>query len=1009
MVRCCYFGTAFFAGALSLVSQIATLRLAASQLSASSLTIALVLLSALGGLSVGSLVIGRVSDRNGAHRKLAFISLALAAAISILIAWIGDIALTWLRSQEMPLAAEVGCFVFVSIFPVNVLLGGIIPALTRAVTSTPKSKLYQSFSAIYALETVGAAVGSVLLTFTAIPFLGLKLSWMLAGVVALLWAMAALIFVRKEFAAVLETELAEQLVDGAGSVEKTPVDLNGNASLRYLLLVAALVCSCASLGMELIWQRYFVIVFGSDTHSYAIVATVFLAGISIGAAVASPVIRCFGASVKLYSNLILMFGALILGSVLVLKIGFRVESVRTLLGWLDSQPLVARLAAASSVLLLPTILIGIALPVLVSLWVGDRKTIGTNSGQLYGVVILGNILGIVLCAVWLIPAFGLQITAVILGVMCQIAGVLVFLVFGRAVQRSSGTRSILNRLWCVAVCFVGLGLAGYLMSSKFYPGIDQGVFKIIEHYEEAASHTVAVVQPEQDSLNKHLLIDGVTIGEMGQGVDEKQQMLAHLPFLIGDVERAKVLTIGLGTGILAGELTKNEQVESVTCVELSAAIIRAAEFFAGANHNVLANEKLDLRHGDGVRFLRSVNANANAETKFDVIVSDGKSRPGSAANIPFFSREYYELCARSLSDEGVFCQWVSIRCDREELESILVTFAGAFPFGHIAVASPDSVYLVGGRSPIQFSGERMNKHLAAGSTVALRSYDWVDADDFLAMYWIDQSVVGKTFGDAAVNTFDRPVLELFAWESFDYSVSQTVPQLDVVAELLGNDRDSLLNGMPLEKVGDAELQTEIQSGRSALRRLLESDRIILAAEEGWLDQAADEYKGALEHLPNLNRGAKIAGYYRELVAEAREEQVLNKEFSSLINLAEIGHARPDDELRMAQILELNNAHDRALDHYYRAVSLADGKLVYRLAFGEGCMRATKYSQAIRQLNTVIKGATEQVDSQQTLFRAKLLKGISLIKLGRTEEGQELVFGVLDEHPELEGLYREHVN
>ena len=170
---------------------------------------------------------------------------------------------------------------------------------------------------------------------------------------------------------------------------------------------------------------------------------------------------------------------------------------------------------------------------------------------------------------------------------------------------------------------------------------------------------------------KRLIIDGVTIGESGGGVDEKQQVLAHLPFLIGEAKplrSSKVLTIGLGTGILAGELAINEQVESLTCVEISSEVIKASEWFDEENRQVLDSAKFNLIHGDGVRYLR------NADQKFDVIVSDGKSRPGAASNLPFFSEEYYRLCSDSLSEDGVFVQWVSLRCDREELKTIPVSY-----------------------------------------------------------------------------------------------------------------------------------------------------------------------------------------------------------------------------------------------------------------------------------------------------------------------------------------------
>ena len=1000
MVRVQRAGIAFFSGALSLASQIVGLRLATQELSATSLTVAATLIAALLGQSVGALIFGRLADGVQHQDRLAIFGMATAALVTILTgAWGREIA-HWVRSCELPMFAEAGCFMLGTVFPVNLLLGGILPALTRAASGNQAVNVQQAFGSNYGFETVGAATGSLLTTFIAIAWIGISFSSYLVASGALGWALIALliIFAERGYAGINPRRTLNR------SITEPNVQPSNCRQIKYrwALLVAALMSSCASLGMELIWQRYFTIVFGSDTHSYAIVAAVFLAGVSMGSLVAAKLLRNCNASLRLYTALQLLVAISILGSLWIFKWVFHADSIVIVVRWLDASPILMRLLLAGSVMFIPALLIGAALPVLAKIWVGDRTTIGTSTGQLYSTVFVGNILGVILCAVWLIPTLGLQATAIVLATICLMVGISLFILLETVF--ASDARKRMRRISLTLACIAFAGIATRLLVSPFQPGVGDQEAWVVDWYSEKASQTVAVVRSTSDTNRKRLLIDGVTIGEAGGGVDEKQQILANLPFLIGDGNRPRVLTIGLGTGILASRLAAVEQVESVTCVELSPLVIQAAHFFSNANDNILADKKFSLVHGDGVRYLRS------ADDRYDVIVSDGKSRPGSATNIPFFSKEYYLLCAESITENGVFVQWVSARCDRGELESILATFAGSFEFGHVAVAGPDSVYLIGSRRPIYFQPELMGKHLDSPTASDLALYGWSDADDFLSLYWLDQNVVRKELANTPVNTLDHPVLERFAWDSFHYSVSRASPQLSFLNDLVHADSDSLVNNIALNDLADSELRTQLTAARIAGRELLESNQLVLSQDVDWLDRAAGHCRTALRYLPNLSRQCRVAELYRELADETDDQST---EFSALLNVAELRCELPDDEFRMARILSRNQSHDLALDHYDRAVRLSGGQPEYRLSFGEGLLRSEKNVQALRQfemvIDTIESAPKLASESELMLARTRLLQGVALIKIDRSEEGSELISNVLKSRPELQPILRSLIN
>ena len=148
-------GTAFFAGTLSLVSQIIGLRIVARELSASELTVASVLVCALCGLSLGALIAGRFADRkrskvslDGAGGEqndrgelargtlvLGNVLLAMASVAVLLLALMGRGLAGWLATSDGEVLQAL-CFLLVTVFPINVLLGGIVPVLTKAMATT---------------------------------------------------------------------------------------------------------------------------------------------------------------------------------------------------------------------------------------------------------------------------------------------------------------------------------------------------------------------------------------------------------------------------------------------------------------------------------------------------------------------------------------------------------------------------------------------------------------------------------------------------------------------------------------------------------------------------------------------------------------------------------------------------------------------------------------------------------------------------------------------------------
>ena len=973
----------FFTGSVSLISQLLAIRLAQQELSVAPLTIAAVLASALLGLAIGSFVQGRFVDRVADARRRAAWLLILAAALLAAMALLGRPCLQWLIKFQMPSWGESIAFAATTVVPINFLLGGVIPLLSGVAS---RSGWKNGFAWIYASETLGAAIGALAWAFYFVPQFGLlKSALLLAGattVVAAADLVASL--VKREPAAV---ESGSQNKDNSPEVQTDHA--TGNSYGRGALLLAAIVASVATPGMELIWQRYFAVVYGSDSHSYALVVAIFLLGVSIGSLIASALgLRRAGR--KLYGILLFCVGASIVGSVWLLYQGLQLEQFVNVLGWLDQHPMLARLSLTAAVLFLPAILAGVALPVLVRTWVANDPQPGRRTGEIFACVILGNVCGLFVVAIGVIPWLGLKGSALVLAVSCMLAGTILGGTSSSMVDRRRTWVDWFATTGLVGVFGVALLLVWQLQLIQQRVGQQSEDVAITEHYRETSNQIVAVVHAPNDSSRKQLLIDGVTIGESGGGAGEKQQVLAHLPFLIRNTEAARVLTIGLGSGLLAAELVDIPQVESVVCAELSEAVVEACTYFSTQNRNVLDHEKLSLIQGDGVRVLRL------AKDKFDLIVSDGKSRPGAASNQTFFSSDYYRLCAKSLTPEGVFVQWVSLRCDLRELETILATFAETFPHGYLALAAPDSIYLVGLNEPLALDRAVMQQHLDSVSAASLRDYRWKEPDDFLSMGWLNDDTAARLFEATPKNSFDRPVMDSFAWESFRHSIASKPPQTGTLVRLLGAEPESSM--------------AMVNDGREALKEMIEAESIVLAREKDWLDEATGHYKVALSHLPKLNRLGDVPRQFQILAQTARARTDLPGEFSALMNLIELNAASPEDQLFVGNVLMSYGNTDLALQHIYEATKRSGNLPRYRIALAELYIRIAKNGQAIRYLDLAI--ADDRIEQgeavqQKLKGKAKLLKGIAMQKLGQLLSGEALIRDVLESDPELQAVYNRY--
>src|SRR5947207_2517879 len=187
----------FGSGFCALVYQIGWFREFRLIFGASTAASAAVLAIFIGGLGVGSLLLGPRADRQ--PRPLLFYSnleatIAICAALSpLLLSLVRTVYIASGGSARLGMtAATIGRLALSALVLAvpTLAMGGTLPAAARAVTRA-RDMRRQDVASLYALNTIGAVAGSMIATFWLLELFGTRRTMWLAAGINLLVAVAA--------------------------------------------------------------------------------------------------------------------------------------------------------------------------------------------------------------------------------------------------------------------------------------------------------------------------------------------------------------------------------------------------------------------------------------------------------------------------------------------------------------------------------------------------------------------------------------------------------------------------------------------------------------------------------------------------------------------------------------------------------------------------------------------------------------------------------------------------
>lgn len=187
-----------------------------------------------------------------------------------------------------------------------------------------------------------------------------------------------------------------------------------SASSRFIVTALFFLSGFSALIYQTVWQRLLGLFGGSDTVSASLVVSAFLAGLGIGSLISG----LFADRLPRRQALLLFaFVEILIGAYAAVSIPiFHDVLLGTLIELSRSRALTFVVAFVA--LLIPTVLMGLSLPLLARALVSDMDKAAGRISVLYGINTLGAGVGALAAGLWLIGSFGYW-PAVIWGAVCN--------------------------------------------------------------------------------------------------------------------------------------------------------------------------------------------------------------------------------------------------------------------------------------------------------------------------------------------------------------------------------------------------------------------------------------------------------------------------------------------------------------------------------------------------------------------------------------------------------------
>ena len=728
----------FLSGATAIVFEVLWSRQFVTVFGNSSYAISVVLCAYMAGLGLGGLFGGRLADRITQRAAVYGVIQAIVAVWALVI----PPALDWFRMLVPALAvlstdsllvstlARFGLSFAILVVPCF-LMGATLPLLVRIVTESDRF-IGSRVGILYCLNTLGAALGCFAAGFWLVGTLGLHQINFVAVVVNFGIAIVAM---------ALSVPMSRSAVSAPVVEPAVPKSEEALAGVTLLLTVAFLN-GLAGLACEVLWIRYMAFLI-SSTYLFPTILCIYLLGLGLGGLIYGLLagwIRRPAMTLGIVEVLLaLLVPAMFITGAIIFAGG-------------PPHSLQQRGMAFITVFL-PTVLMGVAFPLLCALYGRRVQTLGRNVGVLFAVNTAGTVIGSLLPVFVLVPMMGIQKSIMLISVLYGVMG---FVLLACGKHRPVFVRAAIIYVVALLLFFI-------IVPSN----LCQRVFLAADYY--IARHTDILFYREGRTGTAVLTRDRINNCKTVyiNGVSEVPLLYPHqLCFkMIGDLAPMlhpapeDVLMICFGGGVASGATIQLPEVKSLTIVDLESSVVEAAKLLLQENNALLQNPKVRVVIDDGRNYIMM------ARRKWPVIISDS-THPKSGDSWVLYTQEFYRLVREHLTDDGVFAEWVPTHMlHTDEFKIIVRTFQSVFPHASLWIIhgideqgrSGAYSLLAATPKPLKIDVGKLRDRLNAEPVRRdLEPFGLNTAAGFLDTFMCAEDSLRRWAGDGPVNTDDLP-------------------------------------------------------------------------------------------------------------------------------------------------------------------------------------------------------------------------------------------------------------
>ncbi|MFC1743951.1 hypothetical protein ACFL35_08150 [Candidatus Riflebacteria bacterium] len=787
---CCY----FLSGFGGLLFEILLIHHLGQILGRTPLALSLILAGFLGSMTLGLWLYRKFEKKLTLKPNRVYAFLELFTALAILLLPLTNWCISFLQTIFFPwLSANPGFGFFkVLINMVAYLPLALLPPLFMGATFAPISRAFRNekraIIILYTLNTLGAAIASLLGPLYFLPVFGFKGLYRL--LVILNFAIFCIAFFSESQSHRFQIKETDEISDN---------------HLSYPLIVSTFLNGMVILGLENYFSLVLAPLLGASSLMYCIVIFTFILGLFLG--------NWCGKCIENEKTSWLLFKQtryVFIGYLLVLPLTWSFSPIILVSAFQSlksfSNLILLQIGTGLAFCLLPAICCGLHFPSILRM----KKISGDQGIILYFWGGLGAACGSLLTGLVLLPVLGSLATTQLLAFL-----VLLSLLFAEEkvdfsihfFNWSQGLK--MAGIFCIFFVFF---MGNQLFFNQYGKSIIcQGVFyrpeRFFSHksigekwdtltqskvvfYRESPLGVVSVHKQFGQTLLK---INGKTdASDLNDAGDIRTQyLLAILPHVLSK-RTAETLVVGLGSGATAHCAEEFVKVKGVDVLEIDPNVVLASRYFRHLNGELSTSPKVRIIYEDARIWLKYCGK------KYDTIISE-PSNPWVAGMASLYTLEHFQAVRQSLTDEGIFAQWIhSYEMSQKDFSSLITTFKETFPQARIYRIGIGDLLLIGSKSGNFLTTDEACDKLKDFSLKAqLWGYKLPPAKVLLQGLRLDAKRIFTTF-IGKLHTDNSPALGYFAVKglyAFDPEPLQTdklfVDFLKIREEIFSADKEPL--------------------------------------------------------------------------------------------------------------------------------------------------------------------------------------------------------------------------